>query len=691
MNQKMNVQKPMVYFSRWSRKNFAVFGSLGKTIKVCGLGLSCALVTIPCKTKAQQNDTTSVQDYLDLQEVVVTAERTPALLTQTAKMVTVFTTDELGRRPFASLDQALRASGSADVRQRGGLGVQSDISIRGGNYEQTLILLNGINFNDPQTGHFNLNLPIDFTTIQRIEILHGSAARSFGPNAMSGVVNMMVMPEKENFTKISATAGDFGFYSSSAVLNIKLGKTLNLFSLNRNASQGYIKNTDFWSNNAYYTGNWQPKFGEFTYQAGVNYRDFGANSFYSPKYPNQFESNKTYLGSVKFVSNTRIKISPTIYYRENSDRFELFRGYENALSSYLRHNYHKTATLGASINLWHHWALGKTSIGGEYRKEGIKSTVLGENKSDSTFIPNAFDLNGDSIFYTKGHQREVYSLFFDHALVYKKISISFGIMGNYNTDLKTMNYFPGVDFSYSFIKNWRVYGSANASMRMPTFTDLYYKSVTLIGNTALKPEEATSYEAGFKFFYTSLQGNITFFKREGKNLIDWIKYPTDTKWRSENLTNIDFQGIELNITTNPKKWIKQLGFINSISASYAFLQSSKTNQEFLSFYVLDQLKSKFVGTIDFSIWKNIGWSIQGSYFDRYGSYQAYINGLPTTMVDFKPFWTVDSRLYWKSKKVNIFAEVSNALNQKIIDVANIPQPGRWFKTGISYRFDWKKS
>ncbi len=689
MNKKKNVQNPTVYFSRWSRKNFAVFGSLGKTIKVCGLGLSCTLVAIPAKTKAQQKDSTSIEDRVDLKEVVITAERTPALLTQTAKLVTVLSADDLGRRPFASIDQALRASGSADVRQRGGLGVQSDISIRGGNYEQTLVLLNGVNFNDPQTGHFNLNLPIDFTSIQRIEILHGSAARTFGPNAMSGVVNMIIFPEKGNYAKLSATAGDYGFYNSSAVVNLKLGKTLNYLSLNRSASQGYIKNTDFWSNNAYYTGVWQPKFGKLSYQAGVNFRDFGANSFYSPKYPNQFESNKTYLGSLKFVSNTKIKVSPTIYFRQNSDRFELFRGYENASSWYSQHNYHKTSTLGASLNSWYDWALGKTSLGGEYRKEGIVSSVLGETLSTPVEIDGEHTKDGNVAKYIKGHVREVYSLFFDHSQNYKKISYSIGVMANYNTDLKKMNYFPGVDFSYSFIKNWRLYGSANSSMRMPTYTDLYYASATLIGNTALKPEEAISYEAGFKFFYESLHGNITAFKREGKNLIDWIKYPTDTKWRSENLTNIDFQGVEINMTANPAKWCKKLSFINSISGSYAFLESSKTNQDFLSFYVLDQLKGKFVGVIDFAIWKKIGWSVQGSYFDRYGSYQAYENGLPTTMVEFKPYWIVDSRLYWKSNNLNIYAEISNALDQKIVDVANVPQPGRWFKAGVSYRFDWK--
>jgi iron complex outermembrane receptor protein len=690
MNKRIHSKKSMVYFSRWSRKNYAVFSSIGKTIKVCSLGLTCALVTLPSKSKAQQNDTSTVAERISLQDVVVTAERTPSLLTQTAKIVTVLTLEDIARRPFVSIDQALNATGSIDVRQRGGLGVQSDVSIRGGNFEQTLVLLNGVNFNDPQTGHFNLNLPIDFNSIQRIELLYGSAARSFGPNAMSGVINIMVIPEKTNYVKLSAVAGDFSYYNNSTIINLKIRKTTNYFSLNRNASNGYIKNTDFEANNAYYMGTYDAKFGKFDYQAGINSRENGANCFYTPKYPNQFEANKTYLGSIKFENKGKFKISPTLYIRQNYDRFELYRGYTDATSWYLQHNYHKTNTLGANLNVWREWKLGKTTIGAEYRKEGIVSTVLGETLSTPIPISDGFNKSGNPLDYTNGHTREVYNCYFDHSFTYNKFSLSAGVMGNYNTDLKTMNYFPGVDLAYTFIPHWRLYSSANSSMRMPTYTDLYYTSSTLIGNTALKPEEAISYEVGFKLFYETLRGNISAFKRQGKNLIDWIKYPTDTKWRSENLTNIDFQGLEANISYSPSYRKKRASFINTLSLSYTFIESSKKEQSFLSIYVLDQLKNKFVGSVDFAIWKNIGWSVQGIYSDRYGSYQAYENGLPTKMIDFSPYWLVDSRIHWNSKKLNIFAEVVNIFNQKIVSIANVAQPGRWFKIGASYTIQFSK-
>lgn len=683
MNKQISKNTSIAYFKHWSRKNYAVFSSLNKTIKVCTLGLSCSLVAIPCKTKAQQADSIITSESLKLNEVVITAERTPALLSQTAKIVTVISKDDIAKQSCVSLEQALSSLSSVDIRQRGGLGVQSDISIRGGNFEQTLLLLNGANFNDPQTGHFNLNLPIDFGSIQRIEVLQGSAARSFGPNAMSGVVNIMFLPEKIKQIKISAIGGEFGYYNTGLQFNYFHKKFTHYLSVNRNSSNGYIKNTDFVSNNAYYYGTFSPKFGRFDYQAGINFRNYGANSFYTPKYPNQFETNKTTISSIRFENKGKIKIIPMVYFRHNTDRFELFRNFENAPSWYKSHNYHKTNVFGSNINSWYEWFLGKTSIGIDYRREEIASTVLGEELSTPISIAT------EKLKYTKGHTREILNSYIDHAIKYKNIGLSFGIMANYNNDLAIWNYFPGIDASYSFLPSWRVYASANSSMRMPTFTDLYYKSATLIGNTNLSPEQATTYEAGLKFFYPAIQGNITFFQRQGTNLIDWIKYPTDTMWRSENLTNINFNGVEIAANIKPNILCKRLYMIKNISLSYSFIEPNKLENGFESYYVLDQLKNKANFSIDIQIWKKLGINCRASYFDRYGSYTEYTNTFAGKIVKFKPYWLADSRLYWNNEKINVFVEAANIFNQKYFDIANVSQAGRCFRVGISYKFNIK--
>ena len=68
--------------------------------------------------------------------------------------------EEIENSPVQSVEDLLEYAINVDIRQRGRQGVQSDISIRGGSFEQVLIMLNSMKLNDPQTGHHNLNLPI---------------------------------------------------------------------------------------------------------------------------------------------------------------------------------------------------------------------------------------------------------------------------------------------------------------------------------------------------------------------------------------------------------------------------------------------------------------------------------------------------------------------------------------------------
>jgi iron complex outermembrane receptor protein len=113
--------------------------------------------------------------------------------------------------PVQSVDELLESVAGIDIRQRGVGGTQSDISIRGGSFDQVLVLLNGVNITDPQTGHYNLDVPVELSDIVRVELLQGSVARIYGPNAFSGAVNI-VTEKKETSTISVQTAG--GSYNS---------------------------------------------------------------------------------------------------------------------------------------------------------------------------------------------------------------------------------------------------------------------------------------------------------------------------------------------------------------------------------------------------------------------------------------------------------------------------------------------
>jgi vitamin B12 transporter len=174
-----------------SRKSYAAFNSLNKVIKICTLSIIYNIIASPGEMLGQRiADTLQLNTY-ELGDVIITAGRTPMEVQHVARIVSVITKSEIERAPVQCLNDLIRYVAGVDIRQRGPLGVQADISIRGGTYDQTLILLNGVTVNDPQTGHHNLNLPIDIESIERIEILQGPAAKSFGPNAFSGAVKSL--------------------------------------------------------------------------------------------------------------------------------------------------------------------------------------------------------------------------------------------------------------------------------------------------------------------------------------------------------------------------------------------------------------------------------------------------------------------------------------------------------------------
>ena len=419
------------------------------------------------------------------------------------------------------------------------------------------------------------------------------------------------------------------------------------------------------------------KSGYLEIQTGHSERNFGANSFYTPAYPDQFEQTKTNFASVKLETGIKFHFSPSFYFRSNKVRFELFRFPELAPSWYKGHNYHLSTTYGANLNSWFNSGLGKTAFGVDLRNENILSNVLG-----TTLYKPVLVKGEDGIYYTKSANRTNLSLFAEHSLSFNQFCISVGIMANRNSQLeKSWKLFPGMDLGWNLTEKLKLYLSINTSLRMPTFTDLYYSSATNIGNSSLKPEEAIAFETGLKYHKTGIDGHVAVFHRSGKNMIDWVKMPNETIWYAQNITCLNTNGIEFSSTFDFNKLFDKKYIVKSVNIAFSGLTQDKSAGDFDSKYVLDYLRYKINIGVSHDLIKNMGVTWQLMYQDRNGTYILWDGSKYGSDVKYKPFLLVDGRLYWQKKVRTFYLEISNMMNKTYFDFGNIVQPGRWIRLG----------
>lgn len=678
----INIQKSaqqILVFNKWKRKGYSIFLTMNKVVIISVL-LTTYLLSVPAVSLSIERDTIETKMEFDLDEIEVSAQRSPALYSQVARIVSVIERKEIEASPAQSVQNLLEYIAGVDVRQRGAEGVQADVSIRGGTFDQTLILLNGINITDPQTGHHNLNIPISLSQIERIEILEGPAARVYGPNSFSGAINIVTRQKDINSVNLQLSAGSFRYFDGDLSGTFKTGTLQHSISLNKKRSDGYIENTDFDISNIFYSNQFVSKKGKFSFQTGFSEKGFGANSFYTPKYPNQYEETKSFISSVRWESSSTFHLTPVIYWRRHQDRFELFR--ENPPSWYTTHNYHLTNTYGGNLNSWIQSKWGKSAFGIEFRSENILSNVLGNLME----IPE--DVPGEDAQFTRSETRNTVSGFIEHVYYSNRWTISAGLLSNYIYQSNLgINFFPGIDASFKISPSVKIYSSFNTSLRMPTFTDLYYAGPTNIGNPDLNPEKSAMVEGGLKLNSEFIQGYLIGFYRNGKDIIDWVKIEQTDKWQPQNLTRLNSYGSEIQVQFNLNKWFGN-NFPNKISLNYLLNNLEKEEMDFISYYVLDHLKHKFTGSINQTILRNMTVDLKAIFQDREGSYTGFENGSWSNEIEYEPFWIFDGKVSYNWKNLNFYISVSNIFDIDYYDLGNILQPGRWTKFGISYQLNF---
>ena len=660
--------KKSMVFARWSGKKNAIFLSLGRLIRISVLSVSYFLLNVFCISA--QTDT------IKIDEINISAYRTKVTFTRAPRMISIISADEIASAPVISINDVLKSVMNLDVRERGVFGIQSDLNIRGGSYEQNAVLINGIKMNDPQTGHFQMNLPIDLLDVQRVEVLGGSSSSLYGNNAFSGAINIITGLSSENSAKVSLLAGEHALWGSNFSLNLSSEKFKNYISVSKKMSDGYKENTDFNIFNFFVNSRLNAKPGQLQFQAGFADKAFGANSFYTPVYPNQFEQNKTLFANLGFISTSIIKYSPSIYWRRNIDRFELFR--DNPPAWYTGHNYHMTDVYGCNFNTSFQTFIGQSAFGLDFNTESILSNKLGEPLNDTIHVKG--EANG---IYTYGKDRNNLSAYFENHIESGKATISAQIMANWNS-MFDWNFYPGIDFLYALGEKISIMVSANWAGRVPSYTELYYISRTDSGNVNLSAEKAVTYEIGTKYIGKSLLVQSGVFLRDGKDLIDWVKLSPQEAWRGKNISTSKTYGFEFFLKWNASAEFGNESFLQSIGLNYSYITTDKSAGDYTSKYALDYLRHAAGFSLSHKILKNLAATWQYDFQLRNGTYLPYDAdaGMFEAPKNYEPIHLLDLKILYKYKFIDVYLQGKNILNQKQQNIENVRLPGRWISGGV---------
>ena len=578
-----------------------------------------------------------------LKEVVVTSTRIDLPFNENSRTIQIVTAADIQKLGITNVADALQQVAGIDVRRQGVNGMQADLYIRGGNFDQTLLLIDGIKVDDPQTGHHTLNLALPIEVIERIEIIKGPAARIFGQNAFSGAVNIVTKNNSQNELVTKFQAGSYGQFQAEATGSINLENSSHIVHFSKNFSEGYRENTDFDNQNLFIKSQFNKNKLPINLIATHSERKFGANGFYGiPTANEQYEETQaSLLGFSTVIKKGNFTWKPRVYWRRNEDLYLYKRKNPSAYR-----NLHITNKIAAELNGSYTSNIGITGFGVEFSKYYIGSNNLGDN------------------------QREIATLFLEHRFQFLngKFDVTPGIAASYFSDFDN-KLFPGIDLGYKINEDLRIYGNIGYTYRVPTYTDLYYIGPQAIGNKNLQPEDALAQEVGIRYNTNRIVLSLVGFNRDSNDLIDYVRInPTDVAFSPQNIQDVNTKGFETQFDYKFK--VNTLS--QKINLGYTFMEDEiKQTAAVESRYSINSLNHQIVGSYQMQWFKNFTNSIAYRYIER-------TSGISYNVVDLSAAYKLNDMEF------SVYA--NNIFNTEYSETGFIPMPKGNMMFGLKYNF-----
>jgi iron complex outermembrane receptor protein len=411
----------------------------------------------------------------------------------------------------------LRLDPSIDIRERAPNGLQADISIRGGTFGQTLILVDGQRMNDAQSGHHNMDIPLPLEAISRIEVLRGSGSTLYGSDATGGVVNIITRrPEASEF-RLRTALGNFGVNQERGSLALVHGDLTEHLTFSRDFSSGFAPDRDYRN----------LSFASLTHLVSplgpsdvvLSYMDhpFGADGFYGAY--NSWENTKTWFASLRQALGEKTEAS--FSFRRHSDLFVLYRDRPQVFT-----NHHAVESYQAALRRKEKLS-DNASL--HYGVEGYHDSIVSNNLGD----------------HARGRAAGYASLDI-HAL--RRFSFSIGAREEIYRSVSGQ-FSPSVSAGIWLSQRFKLRGGVSRSFRVPSYTDLYYHDPANLGSPDLRPERAWSYEGALDWNAGGkLRGEMVVFHRRETDGIDYFRRSLTDIWRATNIQNLHFTGVEASLS-----------------------------------------------------------------------------------------------------------------------------------------------
>jgi len=597
-------------------------------------------VSVIINAQTEQN---THQDTTALGEVTVTSSRINLPFKENSRTISIISSVEIKNSAATNLADLLQQEAGIDIRRRGTAGMQADLYIRGGSFDQTLLLIDGIKMDDAQTGHHTMNAALPLEVIERIEIIKGPAARVFGQNAFTGAINIVTKKVTENSVSANLEIGSYNQLNASVTTASNLENSSHIVHVSRLTSDGYRYNTDYDNSNYFIKSTFNKNGQAIDMITSFSERKFGANGFYStPSAINQYEETQNSLigFSTQFISE-KWQITPRVYWKRNQDEYVF-----NRLNPPAYRNLHITDKIGTEVNASYTSNLGVTGFGIDMSKIYLRSNNLGDRNRFMT------------------------TLFLEHQfkLANNQLDITPGVAVTYFSDFK-FHAFPGIDIGYRLNDHLKAYGNIGYTYRIPTYTDLYYRDPTTNGNPNLNPEEALSQEIGIKYFTPTFTASAAIFNRDASKLIDYVKDNAPDLWQATNIRDLNTKGFEINTSY----YFKINTFNQNLSLGYTFLEDEvKALDVNFSRYAINSLKHQFTSRLSTQLFKNVSQNIIYKHAER-TSGESY------------NVW--DASIIVSLKQFEITATASNIFNTEYYETNLVPMPKGNMLFGLRYYFN----